>query len=178
MRPTNGLNAILKFNIVVSCNHIYQIFVLSLPIKWIPSTSTTLLSSATAAPMILPTPSVLNALHVYSESMKFDVSKTYDLWMDEQDKKKPIQIEFRYWIPHEWFQTDKSPREKNEKKMKQKKLAYNKIDFTLLICTEKCFNSLIRWIYIRIPASHDKCSVPIAIELRIIPQFVRLKQWN
>lgn len=98
-------------------------------------------------------------------------------WMNRT--KKPIQIQFRYWIPHEWFRTDKSPRKKTRKKVKQKKtLAYNKIDFTLLVCTEKCFNSLIRWIYIRIPTSHDKCSVPIAIELRIMPQFVRLKQWN
>lgn len=60
-------------------SYLYQIVVLSLPIKWIPSTSTTLLSSATAAPMIFPTPSVLKALNVYNESIKFDVSKTYDL---------------------------------------------------------------------------------------------------
>lgn len=128
--------------------------------------------------MILPTPSVLNALHVYSESMKFDVSKTYDLWMDEQEVKNPSKSNFGIEFRMNDFKQINHRAKKNEKKMKQKKLAYNKIDFTLLICTEKCFNSLIRWIYIRIPASHDKCSVPIAIELRIIPQFVRLKQWN
>lgn len=46
------------------------------PIKWMPWISTTLASSATAAPTIFPTPSVLKALHVYNESMKSDVSKT------------------------------------------------------------------------------------------------------
>lgn len=59
----------------IVCNYLRGIF--NLPIRWILSKPTTLLSSVTAPPTILPTPSVLKALHVYSESMKFDVSKTY-----------------------------------------------------------------------------------------------------
>lgn len=47
------------------------------PIRWIRLNSTKFVSSTIAAPMMWPTLSVLNALHVYNESMKWDVSKTY-----------------------------------------------------------------------------------------------------
>lgn len=57
-------------------------------------------------------------------------------------------------------------------------MAYNEINFPLSVCAEKRFDGFVGRIYVRIPSSDDKCCVPIAIEFWIVPQFVRLKQWN
>lgn len=55
---------------------------------------------------------------------------------------------------------------------------HNKIDLSPSICAVQNFNSLVWRIYVWIPSGNNERCIPMSIECWIIPQFVRLKQWN